>query len=153
VALVRAIQPLADGRSNIVVSGERRFALLEPAPAETPYHQGLVEWIEDRPDVQVPTADDLAQLRALGERYAQAKQALEEEPREVELGAGPGEVSFAIAALLDWDFEARQRFLEIRSATERVARLLHALPRLLEAAEEHALVHTRAKGNGQGSVP
>jgi RNA polymerase primary sigma factor len=28
------------GRSNIVVSGERRFRFLEPVPAATPYHQG-----------------------------------------------------------------------------------------------------------------
>ena len=152
VALIRAIQPLADGRSNIVVSGGQRFAFLEPAPAATPYHQGLVDWIEDRPDVQIPTSDDLARLRALGERYAHAIQALKEEPQEVELKAGPAELSFEIAALLDWEFEARQRFLEVRSATERVARLLQALPDLLAAVEERALMHGRAKGNGSGSI-
>jgi len=152
VALIRAIQPLDAGRSNIVVGGGRRFVFLEPAPAATPYHQGLVDWIDDRPDVQLPTADDLARLRALGERYAQAIRAVREEVQEVELTSGPAELSFEIAALLDWDYEVRQRFLEVRSATERVARLLHALPGMLAAAEERALVHGRAKGNGHGSV-
>ncbi len=152
VALVRAIQPLGDGRSNIVVSGERRFAFLEPTPAATPYHQGLVEWIEDRPDVQIPTADDLARLRVLGERYAHALQGLKEQPQDVELRAGPAELSFEVAALLDWGFEARQCFLEIRSVTERVARLLQALPGLVAAAEDRALAHGRAKGNGHGSI-
>lgn len=150
VALIRAIQPLAEGRSNIVVSGERRFAFREPALVATPYHQGLVDWIEDQPDVQIPTTDELARLRILGERYAHAVQALKEEPAEVELGLGPAELSFEIAALLDWDYDARQRFLEIRSATERVARLLQALPGMLAMAEERALVHGRAKGNGHG---
>jgi Lon protease-like protein len=152
VALVRAIQPLGDGRSNIVVSGERRFAFVEPAPAATPYHQGLVEWIEDRPDVQIPTADDFTRLQVLGERYAHALQALKEQPQDVELRTGPVELSFEVAALLDWEFEARQRFLEIRSVTERVARLLQALPGLVAAAEDRALVHGRAKGNGHGSI-
>jgi Lon protease-like protein len=152
VALVRAIQPLADGRSNIVVSGERRFAFLEPAPAATPYRQGLVEWIEDRPDVQIPTAADLTRLRLLAERYALALQALKEQPQDVELTAAPAELSFEVAALLDWEFEARQRFLEIRSVTERVARLLHALPGLVTTAEDRALAHGRAKGNGHGNV-
>jgi Lon protease-like protein len=152
VALVRAIQPLADGRFNIVVSGERRFAFLEPAPAATPYHQGLVEWIEDRPDVQIPTADDLARLRGLGERYSHALQALKEQPQDVELRGSPAALSFEIAALLDWEFDILQRFLEIRSVTERVARLLQALPGLVAGAEERALVHGRAKGNGHGSV-
>jgi Lon protease-like protein len=152
VALVRAIQPLPDGRSNIVVSGERRFAFLEPAPAATPYHQGLVDWVDDRPDVQIPTASDLARLRSLGERYAHALQALKEQPQDLELESGPAELSFEVAALLDWEFEARQRFLEIRSATERVARLLQALPGLVTAAEERALVHSRAKENGHGSI-
>src|ERR1051326_7523867 len=97
VALVRAVQPLGDGRSNIVVSGERRFALLQPPP-------------------------------------------------------GYGGLSFEAAALLEWDFEARQRFLEIRSATERVARLLQALPGLVEAAERRAGLHARARHNGHGSA-
>jgi len=152
VALVRAVQPLGDGRSNIVVSGERRFALLEPVPAESPYPQGLVEWVEDTPDVQIPTAEEVSRLRGLGERYARALQALSDLPLSLELPTGYRELSFEAAALLEWDFEARQRFLEIRSATERVARLLRALPLLVEAAERRAALHARARHNGHGSA-
>jgi Lon protease-like protein len=152
VALVRAVQPLGDGRSNIVVSGERRFALLEPAPAASPYPQGLVEWVDDTPDVQLPTAEEVSRLRALAERYAHALQALNDQPLAPGLPAGYRELSFEAAALLEWDFEARQRFLEIRSATERVARLLQALPGLVEAAERRAALHARARHNGHGSA-
>jgi Lon protease-like protein len=151
-ALVRAVQPLPEGRANIVVSGERRFRFLEPAPAATPYHQGLVEWIDDVPDVQVPTEADLLRLRALGERYAGALNALSDQTLEIQLPAPAAELSFEIAALLEWEFEARQRLLESRSATERVVRLLHALPALVAKAEQRALLHGRAKSNGRGAI-
>jgi Lon protease-like protein len=152
MALVRAVQPLGDGRSNIVVSGERRFALLAPAPAGSPYAQGLVEWVEDTADVQVPTTEDIARLRTLAERYARALQALNDQPLALDLAAGYRELSFEAAALLEWEFEARQRFLEIRSASERVARLLQALPGLVESAERRAARRARARHNGRGSA-
>jgi Lon protease-like protein len=148
-ALVRAVQPLPEGRANIVVSGERRFRFIEPAPAATAYHQGIVEWVEDDPDVQVPSEEDLQRLRGVGERYALA---LNEQPLEVQFSPHAAELSFEVAALLEWDFAARQRMLEIRSATERVVRLLHVLPGLVHKAEERALLHGRAKANGRGVV-
>jgi Lon protease-like protein len=153
-ALVRAVQVLPEGRANIVVSGERRFRFLEPAPAATPYQQGVVEWVDDKPDVQIPTEEDLLQLHSLGERYAQALQVLQDQSFDVRLPAPDrvAELSFEVAALLEWDFDARQRMLEIRSATERVVRLLHALPTLVTKAEERAQVHRRAKSNGHGAL-
>ena len=151
-AVVRAVQPLEEGRANIVVSGERRFRLVEPAPAGTPYHQGIVDWIDDLPDVQIPTGVDLLQLRALGERYAHALGALHDQSHSAQFPTEPAELSFEIAALLEWDFAARQRMLEIRSATERVVRLLHALPALVHKAEARAQQHSRARSNGHGVV-
>jgi Lon protease-like protein len=152
VALVRAVQPLGDGRSNIVVSGERRFAFLEPAATGTAYHQGLVEWVEDTRDVQVPTAIEVQQLRDLGTRYANALQTLNDQVLEVRLSESYAALSFEAAALLEWDFEARQRFLEIRSATERVSRLLQVLPGLVTKAERRAALHAGARHNGHGSA-
>ncbi len=149
-ALLRGVQALSEGRANIVVSGERRFRFLEPAPAATPYHQGIVEWIDDLPDIQIPTEADLLRLRALGERYAQALNTLQDHSLEVRLPARAAELSFEVAALLEWDFEARQHLLEIRSATERVVRLLQALPALVARAEERAQLHSRARSNGHG---
>jgi len=152
MAVVRAVQPLPEGRANIVVSGERRFRFLKPVPAPTPYFQGRIEWVDDLPDVQVPTETDLQRLRALGEQYARALNALGDQALEIRLPDRAAELSFEIAALLEWDFDARQRFLEIRSATERVERLLHALPALVGHATERSEVHGRAKQNGQGSI-
>ena len=151
-ALVRAIQPVGEGRSNIVVSGERRFRFLEPAPAGTPYHQGIVEWVEDLPDVQIPTEADLLQLRSLGARYGHALHTLQDQEYESQLPVSAAELSFEVAALLEWDFDARQRLLEIRSVTERVIRLLHALPALVAQAEARAAQHARARSNGHGVI-
>jgi len=151
-ALLRGVQPLTEGRANIVVSGERRFRLLAPAQAATPYHQGNVEWIDDLPDVQVPTEAELQRLRTLGERYAVALDTLNDAPLERQLPGAAAELSFELAALLEWDFDARQRMLETRSATERVMRLLHALPHLVAAAEQRAALHARARSNGRGAL-
>ncbi len=150
IALVRAVQPLSQGRANIVVSGERRFRFLGPQAAGTPYNQGQVEWLDDTPDVQVPSGEDIARLRSLGHRYAHALHSLRDQESEVELGEGPGALSFEVAALLEWAYDAQQQFLEIRSATERVTRLLHLLPGLLHGVEERAVAHARAKTNGYG---
>ncbi len=152
VAMVRAVQALPQGRSNIVVSGERRFRLVEMLWSQTPYYQGRVEWVEDVPDVQVPTESEVQELRSLGRRYALALHALADQSLDVDLPEAPAELSFGIGALMEWDFDARQRFLEVRSATERVERLLHALPVLVKQAEERVLIHDSAKRNGHGAV-
>jgi len=152
VAAVKAVMPLPEGRATIVVGGERRFRLRELIPASTPYLQGRAEWLDDLLDVQVPTEQDLERLRDLGERYARALHRLADQTLDVQLPRPAAELSFEIASLLEWEFEARQRFLEIRSTTERVERLLHALPVLVDHAEERALVHTQSAQNGRGKI-
>src|SRR5262245_7108019 len=81
VARIRAIQPLPDGRSHVVVSGESRFRLKEIVPVDHPYLMGDTEPYEDEPDVQMPTSDELATLGTLGERYATALAAVEDGER------------------------------------------------------------------------
>lgn len=152
-AMVRAVQQLPDGSANIVVGGERRFELVEPLATAAPYFVGVVRWVEDAADTQVPTAEELARLRALGERYAHAIHELNGQELTVALPQSAAALSFEVAALVEWDFESRQRFLAIRSATERVARLLQALPSLVAAAEARAAVHTGARRNGHGAAP
>ena len=151
-ARLRGAQRLPDGRANVVVSGERRFSFRAATPAPTPYHQGLVEWFGDEPDVQVPSEPETALLRRLGERYIRAQHTLSDRALEVDLPGEAPALSFAIAAFLEWDLEALQHFLEIRSASVRVTRLLAALPTMVASAEARAATHTRAQRNGHGSV-
>ena len=150
-ALLRAVWPLADGRSNVVVGGERRFAFRAAAISAAPYHSGLVDWIEDEPDVQVPTEEEVTTLRVLAQRYALALNAISDQAIDHEFSAAASELTFQAAALLEWDFESRQSLLETRSATVRVTRLLHALPALVADAERRAARHEGAKGNGAGA--
>ena len=151
-ARLQGAQQLPDGRANVVVSGERRFSFRSAAPAASPYHQGLVNWLDDEPDVQIPSDTETALLHRLGERYVRAQHTLSDRVLDVDLPREAPALSFAIAAFLEWDIEALQRFLEIRSASVRVTRLLAALPTLVASAEARAATHTRAQSNGHGSV-
>jgi Lon protease-like protein len=151
VARVRAVQPLPEGRSNIVVSGEERFRLARVLPSDKPYVVGEVATLEDEPDVQVPHADHVAALRTLGERYSTALGVLSDTEREPDFSLDPALLSFQVASLLEWEPAVKQHFLAIRSATERVARLLQAIPPLLASVEARAQVHRRASRNGSGA--
>ena len=151
-ARLRGAQRLPDGRANVVVSGERRFFFRAATPAPTPYHQGLVDWFDDEPDIQIPSEAETVLLHHLGERYVRAQHALQDRAIEVDLPREAPALSFAIAAFLDWDLGALQHFLEIRSASVRVTRLLAALPTLVASAEARAATHTRAQSNGHGSL-
>lgn len=150
IARVRAVQPLPGGRSNIVVSGEERFVLERVVPDERAYLIGQVGSLADEPDTNVPGPADLVALRAMGRRYAEALGALNDVERDAEFAEDTGLLTFQVAALLEWDYQVKRRFLEIRSATERVARLLHAMPALLAGLEARARVHRRASLNGTG---
>lgn len=152
VARVRGLEPLPDGRSNVVVSGEYRFRFLGPLAIDSPYAQGTVERVDDLPGVKMPSESDTARLRALAERYAAALEARQDQHLERTFSHDAAALTFEAAALLEWEFEDRQRMLECRSVIERVARLLQALPALVQAAEQQALVHGRAKQNGQGAL-
>lgn len=150
VARIRGMQPLPDGRSNIVVSGEHRFRYLGPAAADSPYGQGVVERVDDLPDVQVPNHADTARLHALATRYAAALEARNDQALDRVFSNDAAALSFEAAGLLEWEYDQLQRMLECRSPSERVARLLHALPALVHAAEQRALIHGQAKQNGRG---
>ena len=150
VARIRAIQPLPDGRSNIVVSGEQRVTLHQAGLSERPYLTGQVTPLDDLPDVQLPAPPDVAAILALAERYATALGTIADVERDAELSSDPATATFQIAALLEWDFGAKYLFLAVRSARERVARLLHALPALLADIEARARIHRGASTNGKG---
>lgn len=152
VALVRGAQALPDGCANIVVSGEQRFRFLEPVESDAPYHQGLVEPMDDVPDAQVPADREIIRLRALAERYAAALESRNDQSLELQFSLDPAALSFEAAGLVEWSFEDRQRVLESRSVRERVTLLLHSLPALVQAAEQRARMHAGAKQNGHGAL-
>ncbi|HEV8196588.1 MAG TPA: LON peptidase substrate-binding domain-containing protein [Gemmatimonadales bacterium] len=151
-AMLRGVQALPDGCANIVVSGEERFRFLGAVASDSPYHRGLVEPFGDEVEVQVPSEAELRRLRALAERYAAALESRNDQFLELQFSLVPGTLTFQAAALLEWSFEDRQRVLESRSLRERVTLLLHALPALVQTAEQRARIHGQSKQNGHGAL-
>lgn len=150
VARVVAADALPDGRSNILVHGERRFYVLRYADPGTPYHVGDVEEIDDLAGTE-PAPADLAALRAAGGRYVDLLNTLTDTgtpDRADDLDAEA--LSFRVAAALDVDTAAKQHLLTLRSTAERVALLRDLLPPITAAAERAVAVHRRAHRNGQG---
>jgi Lon protease-like protein len=148
VAELRAVQPLADGRSNILVAGAGRFQLDRYLDEATPYYVGTVTEFDDTSD-----AVDAGALERLRSAYL-AFASLRGEVTDAEAGeppSDPGSLSFHVAAALDLDPAEAQRLLELRSAAVRVARLLELIPAASDAAVRAARVRRRARGNGTGT--
>ena len=150
IARIRATQPLADGRSNIVVMGERRFALRSLLPEDTPYLVGAVEEFDDQPGT-APLPQERAELLALAEEYRQALAILADSPDDEPDWAEQGETfTFQVAAITGLDVDSKARLLATRSTRERTRSLIEQLPPLLRLVRARADVHVRARGNGKG---
>jgi Lon protease-like protein len=150
MAEIRGAQPLADGRSNIVVEGGSRFLLTRYVEGDAPYLEAMVEPFDDRPEDGVPAAQ-VAALVDEFRRYDAARRALHEleaDPRALPTEALP--LSFHVAAAMDLDLAEEQRLLELRSTAARVARLLELLPARRAEVEAGLAVHKRAATNGKG---
>ena len=152
VAEIRAAQPIGDGRSNIIVSGERRFMLRRYEDDPAPYFVGSVDPFEDEVEDLDEANQHTATLRQLADRCAGALGTLTASTPSQSWAADAATLSFQIAAMLDTDLAFKQRFLGIRSAMQRVAVLLSLLPKVADDLEARARVRERAKGNGVGGA-
>ena len=151
VAEVRAAQAIGDGRSNIVVSGERRFMLRRYEDDPAPYFVGTADpFDDDAADLDEANQHTVA-LRQLADRCAAALGTLTT-PQSTAWAADAATLTFQIAAMLDTDLEFKQRFLGMRSAMHRVAVLLSLMPRVADDLEARAAVRERAKRNGSGGA-
>ena len=154
VAHIEQVEPLPDGRANLVVIGGERFALLALEPAAAPYHVGRVGPVEDEVEDASGLAMVAGRVRDRFARVARAARAIADESAEVpSLPDDPRQLAFAIGNLLDLDATERQRLLASRSPTARLLQLDVLLATALEPIEERARVHGRARGNGAGPQP
>ena len=149
VARVRAAHQLPDGRSNIVVVGERRFLLRQGLTTDTPYLVGLVDTFDDLPGPEVPP-EALAALRDAATSWAGAMETLGAGAAPAPWAEDAEALSFQVAAAVAFDTDTKRRLLEMRTASERVALLLDLLPGLAADAAARARVHARARHNGSG---
>jgi Lon protease-like protein len=149
IARIRASHQLPDGRSNIVVVGERRFLLRQMLATETPYPIGLVDTFEDLAGPGVPP-ETLAALKEVATTYLGAMEMLGAGSDHSPWAEEAEPLSFQVAAAIDLEFELKRRLLELRTAAERVALLLELLPPLAAEAAVRARIHARARTNGKG---
>lgn len=151
VARVDDTVVLDDGRSNILVTGGARFTLESFADAEAPYHIGQIrEFVDDDEDAGRVAAAS-ARVRHLFGRVGRAARELADDETPVPpLPDDDARLSFAVASHIDLDAPARQRLLESRSPSGRLAELENLLAAAVHPIERRAAVHERAKSNGHG---
>jgi Lon protease-like protein len=151
IAHVESSEALADGRSNILITGEERFALDRLLEIDTPYLIGAVTVVEDLPEEPAANAELADSVCALFERAAQAARTLSNDRLPIpELSPEPTLLAFRVALFVDFDVEDRQRLLASRSPRERLAHVHALLAEALPALEARAAIHRRAKTNGHG---
>jgi Lon protease-like protein len=150
VARVISHQPLPDGRSNILVEGDRRFILRRLLDPPTPYLQGLIDEFDDEEGAAEVPADAEATLRHLADRCRRAMSELSDLEAESSWSDDPAVFTFEVAGTIPWDATQSRPLLAMRSAAERADLLLRLLPNVVPDLERRAGVHRRAGSNGRG---
>lgn len=154
VARLGEVQTLPDGRSNVLVSGDRRVRLERVVEGDAPYLVAEVESYDDVPE-------DPASLRAVDEtvrtlfgRVAQAARTISEDrdPPPV-LPPEPEALAFAIGSLVDIELDDRQALLDSRSALARLRAMERLLSNVVGRIERRAETHEKSKSNGKGPHP
>jgi ATP-dependent Lon protease len=152
VAEVTEVQPLPDGRSNVLTIGLIRYRLESYIERGDPYLVGEVSFFEDEAESDELLARRAQEVSATFLRIARAVRILNDDRAGLpELpDADPERLSFLIAAAMDLDAGIKQELLELRFASERLKRLGDLLAQAVRGYEERARVHDIAKGNGHG---
>jgi ATP-dependent Lon protease len=152
VAEVTEVQPLPDGRSNILTVGLIRYRLESYVERGDLYLVGEVSFFEDETEGEELLTRAAQEVSTLFLRIARAVRILNDDRAGLpELpDTDPERLSFLIAAAMDLDAEVKQELLEMRFASERLRRLGDLLAHAVSGYEERARIHDIAKGNGHG---
>jgi Lon protease-like protein len=137
----KVLERMEDGRSNIVVRGERPFRIVE-RQSHLPYPAGIVEFLDDDSE----PVDDTAVSTARGVYADLVQRATDRTPDDDELA---GLDAYGMAATVDFGADAKQGLLELRSENARlrlVARLFRAATKRLDFVDR---AQARARSNGK----
>lgn len=150
VAEVTEVQPLPDGRSNIVTVGLIRYRVEEYVEHSEPYLIGEVAFFEDEEEDAELLARRAREVSALFQRIALAVRIINDERAMLpELpDVDPEQLSFLVAAAVEIDTDVKLELLEMRSTSQRLKRLRDLLTRAVSNYEERARMHRIAKSNG-----
>jgi Lon protease-like protein len=152
VAYVESVEPLPDGRSNILVTGRERFALDHFVESPSPYHVADVTPVQDDVESEI-VLDPLARrVRSLFDRVGRAARQIADDAAPLpELPEDPARTSFAMAQYIDLDLAVKQQLLSSRSPSARLRQLEQLLGNVVETIEARSRVHSRARTNGRGA--
>lgn len=137
----QVLERLEDGRSNILARGTRPFRLLE-REHDLPYPAGVVEFLDE-------TAEEVDTSAAETARELYRDLVMQATDREIEAAELEQLSSYRMAATVEFDVEAKQELLELRSENAR----LHLLAALIRTAIERLdlieRAQVRAMSNGK----
>jgi Lon protease-like protein len=140
--ITEVLERMDDGRLNILVSGTRPFRLIERQD-DLPYPAGTVEFLTDE---RREETDALAGERARSLYRDLVVQATDRELTEPELKALD---SYAMASTVEFEVEAKQELLELRTEDERLRLLGSLLAAAIERLEIVERAQVRALSNGK----
>ena len=152
VAEVTEVQPMPDGRSNILTVGLVRYEVESYIERGDPYLVGRVNFFEDEAESGDLLSERAHEVLDLFVRIARAVREINDERATLpELpDTDPERLSFLVAAAMEIDADLKQELLELRLTSERLRRLRDLLARAVSSYEERARMHNIAKGNGHG---
>jgi Lon protease-like protein len=137
----QVLERTPDGRLNILARGTRPFRLLERQD-DLPYPAGAVEFHLDEPEE--PDEEAAAGARELyGDLVAQAtdRELTDDELAELD--------SYRMAGTVEFELEAKQQLLELRSENARLRLLGTLLAAAIERLELLERAQVRAQSNGK----
>ena len=154
-AEVRDVQPMPDGRSNIITVGVARYRLEAYVETSEPYLVGEISFFEDDEEAAGVLQTLADEVFGLFIRVAQAAHDLSGERGQMpEIPqAEPQQLSFLIAAAFNLQPEVKYEFLEMRSTAERLERLREMLKETVGKVEESAKMTKIARTNGHSDKP
>jgi Lon protease-like protein len=137
----RVLQRMDDGRLNIVARGTRPFRLLERQD-DLPYPAGVVEFLHEHDE----PIDELAKASARELYQDLVEQATDRQLGEDELALMG---AYQMAATVEFDKDAKQELLELRSESARLRLLGMLLRAAIKRLELIDRAQARAQSNGK----
>jgi Lon protease-like protein len=146
------VQPLPDGRSNILTVGVARYRVTDYVESDEPYLVARVEFFEDEEGDAAVLGKRAGEVAEMFTRIARAMRAINDERGSLpELPLeDPERLSFLVAAVVEMEADAKQQLLELRSTAERLRRVYTLLAQAVSSYEARARTHELARGNGHG---
>jgi Lon protease-like protein len=137
----RVLERTQDGRLNILARGTRPFRLLERQD-DLPYPAGVVEFLGELDEQLDP--EGLALARGLYSELVMAATDREIATEELEQMD-----AYGMAATVEFEVDAKQQLLELRSENARLRLLALLIREAMERLELLERAHARALSNGK----